>query len=97
MNGGAPGRVGQGLGQEWRGSGQGGSGFRTKPMHIVGSRNSMVTKRDLFRAFLRTQPKIPWEETSEQRLKAISQDINDNLEVDQLCNRFLKRINALVD
>ena len=32
-----------------------------------------------------------------QRLRAICQDINDNLEVDDLCRRFPKRLQALVD
>ena len=48
----------------------------------------------------KTKPKVPWEETPAevgQRLRAICQDINDNLEVDDLCRRFPKRLQALVD
>ena len=48
----------------------------------------------------KSKPKVPWEETPAevgQRLRAICQDINDNLEVDDLCRRFPKRLQALVD
>ena len=45
-------------------------------------------------------PKVPWEATPAelgQRLRAICQDTNDNLEVDDLCRRFPKRLQELVD
>ena len=48
----------------------------------------------------KSKPKVPWEETPAelgQRLRAICQDINDNLEVDDLCRRFPKMLQEIVD
>ena len=48
----------------------------------------------------KTRPKEPWNESVAQfgtRLKAICQDINDNLEVDNLCRGFPKRLQRLKD
>ena len=48
----------------------------------------------------KSKPKVPWEATPAelgQRLRAICQAINDNLEVDDLRKRFPKRLQELVD
>ena len=48
----------------------------------------------------RTVPAKPWEETRAEytaRLKTICEDINTNLEVENLCRGFQKRIDKLVD
>ena len=48
----------------------------------------------------KTRPKEPWHESVADfgvRLKAICQDINDTLEVDDLCRAFPKRLHKLKD
>ena len=48
----------------------------------------------------KTRPKEPWNETVADfgsRLKAICQDINDTLEVDDLCRSLPKRLRDLKD